>query len=200
MNSARARAIRTFLALWPDPAVRAALADRAAAAARNTGGRAPRTDALHLTLVFIGATAPDKVEPLAAMMDSILMPPFALQFDRSGWFRNTGVAWLGAKSPPEPLLELQHALARGATRLGFSLDVRPYVPHLTLARNAHRPPEPALGAPVDWPVDGFVLVESRLSPDGPKYSILHETSLSAGAVAESRAVDPHAAAPQAGAR
>jgi 2'-5' RNA ligase len=190
MNSTRARALRTFLALWPDPAVRAALADRAAAAARATGGRAPRTDALHLTLVFIGATAPDKVEPLQDAMDSIHVPSFALQLDRCGWFRASGVAWMGAQSAPEPLLDLQHELARSASRLGFSLDVRPYVPHLTLARDARRGLPAGAIAPVVWSVDSFVLVASELLPDGPRYRILHQTSLRAGEVAESQAAAP----------
>ena len=185
MTSTKSRALRTFFALWPDSDVRALIAERSAVAARAAGGRAPRPESLHLTLVFHGSTMPDKIEPLSGMMDSIRVPAFVLRFDRSGWFRHTGVAWLGATSTPEPLIELQHALARGATRIGFSLDVRPYVPHLTLARNAQRPPPPMIGAPVDWPVASFALVASELLPDGPRYRILHQTNLTVGSGVES---------------
>ena len=184
MTSSKSRALRTFFALWPDPTVRALLAGHAAAVARSAGGRAPRPESLHLTLVFNGATMPDKVALLQAMMDSVRLPAFTLRFDRAGWFRQTGVAWLGATSSPEPLIELQHALAQGATRIGFSLDVRPYVPHLTLARNAQRAPPSLIGGPVEWPVESFVLVASELLPDGPRYRILHETRLMDADVAE----------------
>ena len=187
MIAARKPALRTFFALWPDAGVRAALAERTAAAARMCGGRAPRPEILHLTLVFAGATPAERVDPMQALMDTLHVEPFVLRFDRSGWFRASGVAWMGAQSPPEPLLVLQQSLARGASRLGFSLDVRPYFPHLTLARDAQRAPATGAIAPVDWKVESFVLVASELRQDGPRYRILHETPLTAGEVAESHA-------------
>jgi 2'-5' RNA ligase len=193
MASNKSRALRTFFALWPDATVRAILAEHASTAARSAGGRAPRPESLHLTLVFNGATMPDKVEPLAAMMDSIRLPAFMLRFDHAGWFRHTGVAWIGATSPPDELIELQHALARGATRLGFSLDVRPYVPHLTLARNVQRAPPRLVGPAVDWNITAFALVASDLLPEGPRYRILHETTLISADLAAPRVV-PHAGA------
>ena len=172
-----ARALRTFIALWPEAEVQRALAERAAAVARATDGRAPRADALHLTLVFTGPTPPERVDALRAMMDRIEVPRFELVLDRSGWFRQTGVAWLGASAIPEPLVELQRALAQGATRVGFSLDVRPYVPHLTLARHARRQPPAAMGAAIAWAADAFTLLASELTPDGPRYRTLHRTAL-----------------------
>lgn len=179
MSGAKKPSLRTFLALWPDAAVRAQLAERSAAAARACAGRAPQPDTLHLTLVFIGTTSADRIAALSAMMDAIDAPWFALRFDRSGWFRQSGVAWLGVREPPEALMALQEALARGASRLGFSLDVRPYVPHLTLARDVHKPLPDRVFAPLDWPVASFVLVASDLLPAGPRYRILHERRLGA---------------------
>ena len=172
--------MRTFVALCPDADVRTALAERAMAAARMCGGRAPRPEALHLTLVFIGATAPDRVDALQQLMNGTAVPPFAMRFERSGWWRHNGVAWLGMQSSPPALIDLQDALARGVSRLGFSLDVRPYVPHLTLARDARRAPPAAAIAPLEWRVDSFVLMASDLTPDGPRYRILHQTPLRAG--------------------
>jgi 2'-5' RNA ligase len=177
MTSGKRTALRTFFALWPDDGVRAALAERAAATARMCGGRAPRADLLHLTLVFIGATPPERVESLQDMMNATRIAAFTLQLDRCGWFRQSGVAWMGAQSPPEALIDLQHALARGASRLGFSLDVRPYVAHLTLARDARRAPPAGAIAPVEWRADSFALVVSDLLPDGPRYRVLHQTPL-----------------------
>jgi 2'-5' RNA ligase len=81
------------------------------------------------------------------------------------------------------LSALQDALARGTARLGFSLDVRPYVPHLTLARDARKPLPDRSFAPLDWRVESFVLVASELLPAGPRYRILHERRLERGAPA-----------------
>ena len=171
--------LRTFFALWPDESLRDELAAKAGAVAKTTGGRSPRADAIHLTLVFIGATPEDRVAALCAMMDAIQVPAFTLAFDRLGWFRHNRVAWAGIHSPPEPLLDLQRALARGAGRLGFSLDVRPYVPHLTLARDALRAPAAVPVSPLEWRAESFVLVASELRPDGPRYRILHQAPLHA---------------------
>ena len=177
MSGARKPPLRTFLALWPDDGVRAQLAERSTTAARACAGRAPHPDTLHLTLVFIGTTPADRIAALTAMMDAVDVPACLLRFDRSGWFRQSGVAWLGVREPPAPLSALQDALARGASRLGFSLDVRPYVPHLTLARDVRKPLPDRVFAPLDWRVESCVLVASELLPSGPRYRILHERRL-----------------------
>ena len=177
MSGARRPPLRTFFALWPGPETREALARRATLTAKACAGRAPRIDTLHLTLVFIGATPRERVGDLQDLMDSIDVPRFALRLDQCGWWRHSGIAWTGAHEPPEALLVLQRALARGAERLGFSLDVRPYAPHLTLARNAVRSPPPAMSPPLEWSVESFVLVASELTPDGARYRVLHESSL-----------------------
>ena len=184
MTAARKPALRTFFALWPDEEVRRALAERTAATARMCAGRAPRADLLHLTLVFLGATPPERIAALRDTMDTLHVAPFTMTLDRCGWFHHSGIAWMGAQSPPPALLDLQDGLARGAARVGFSLDVRPWVPHLTLARDARRAPPAGAIAPVVWRVDSFVLVASDLQPDGPRYRILHQTPLFAAGPAE----------------
>lgn len=177
MTGAHQPPLRTFFALWPSPEVRTELALRASAVAKACSGRPSRPDTLHLTLVFIGATPRGRVGSLQDLMDGIRLPRFSLRFDQCGWWRHNGIAWAGTRSAPEALITLQQTLAQGAEKLGFSLDVRPYVPHLTLARAAGRsPPEPAMAA-LDWDVGSFVLAASELAPDGPRYRILHECTL-----------------------
>jgi len=188
LSGPRGKPLRAFFALWPDDDVRRQLAERAAIAARQCGGRAPKPETLHLTLVFLGSTPMERVAALTAAMDRVDVPSFPLTFDRSGWFRQSGVAWLGVGRIPEPLVELQSSLARSAGRMGFSLDVRPYVPHLTLARDIRKPLPDRVFAPVEWRVSSFALMASELLPDGPRYRIVHETPLrsdtAAGAAVE----------------
>jgi 2'-5' RNA ligase len=179
MNGSRRGVLRTFFALWPGDGLRGELAARAAAVGKACAGRATRAESIHLTLVFVGATPADRIDSLRAMMDAVRVPAFGFAFDRLGWFRHNRVVWAGVASPPEPLIDLQRAVARGAARLGFSLDVRPYVPHLTLARDALRAPPATDVAPLDWNVSSFVLVASDLLPEGARHRILHETPLQA---------------------
>jgi 2'-5' RNA ligase len=177
MSGSRQPPLRTFFALWPGPEVRAELARLAAAVARASGGRPTRPETLHLTLVFIGATPRERLPALEALMDSIQVPRFALRLDQTGWWRHNGIAWAGTRRTPEALLALQDALARGTGRLGFSLDVRPWSPHLTLARDARRGPPAEIASGPDWNVDSFALIASDLAADGPRYRILHESPL-----------------------
>lgn len=177
MTGVRQPPLRTFFALWPSPEVRTELAQRALSIAKACSGRPSRPDTLHLTLVFIGATPRERVASLQGLMDGIGLPRFALRLDQSGWWRHNGIAWAGTRAAPEALIALQQALARGAEKLGFSLDVRPYVPHLTLARDAGRSPPAAAMPTLDWDVGSFALVASELTPEGPRYRILHECIL-----------------------
>jgi RNA 2',3'-cyclic 3'-phosphodiesterase len=177
MTGARQPPLRTFFALWPSPEVRTVLAKRASLVAKACSGRPSRPDTLHLTLVFIGSTPRERVASLTNLMDGIHVPQFALQLDQCGWWRHNGIAWAGTHAAPEALITLQQALARGAEKLGFSLDVRPYVPHLTLARDAGRSPPAATMHALDWDVGSFVLVASELTPEGPRYRVLHECAL-----------------------
>lgn len=177
MSGARQPPLRTFFALWPGPEVRAELARRAALVAKACAGRPSRPESLHLTLVFIGATPPPRVAALQGLMDGIHVPRFTLRLDQHGWWRHNGIAWAGTRAAPEPLVSLQQALSRGAEKLGFSLDVRPYAPHLTLARDARRSPPAEPMPALDWDVGSFVLVASQSTAEGPRYRILHECPL-----------------------
>lgn len=182
MNGARRPPLRTFFALWPPAPITDALSRTARTIAQACGAKASRPETIHLTLVFIGPTPVERVDALRRLMDDAHESAFSLRLDHYGWWRHNGIAWAGTRDAPGPLLALQTRLARGAERLGFSLDVRPYVPHVTLARDAGRSPPAALLSPLDWRVDSFVLVSSEPGPQGPAYRVLHERSLAANPV------------------
>ena len=177
MSNPHGAPLRTFFALWPEAGLRDALAREAKQVADACRGRAMRSDTLHLTLVFLGATPPGKLDALREMMDATDVPAFTLALDRTGWWRHNGVAWAGTGTTPDALLALHGQLTRGADRLGFSLDVRPYAPHLTLARNAQRSPPAGIAPLPRWDVREFVLVASELRAEGPSYRVLHRRAL-----------------------
>lgn len=151
---------RLFYALWPDAAAREALGALAKRVAAESGGRPVPAANLHLTLAFLGDVPAERVGELARIGGRIASRPFRLAIDRTGRFRQAGVAWAGPSEVPPALAELQATLDQSLRAAGFAIEARPFAPHVTLARKVARAPQPGAVEPVAWPVAGFSLVES----------------------------------------
>jgi RNA 2',3'-cyclic 3'-phosphodiesterase len=168
MNAER---MRLFFALWPDEDVRASLAAAAGKLHELRGGRRTRPDTLHLTLVFVGEIAVERLPELLAAAAGVAVPTFEVLFDHSDCWRHNHVAHLGASLSPPALLELVGQLESRLSSAGIAFDRRPYVPHITLLRKADCSPgieNPAL-APIRWLARDFVLVRSSLRSGGALY-------------------------------
>jgi 2'-5' RNA ligase len=183
--------VRLFIAvpLPPDLTERAAALLPAALPALK---RVP-ADRMHVTLAFLGWT-PDElltavVEAAGAAARS--ETPFDLAFSGAGRFPDRGrprVAWLGIGAGAEPLARLATATTTELRRRELEFDDRPFAPHLTLARlrdDASGPEARTLGAAIDalevpelrTRVDRISVVESVLSPKGPRYTARAELGL-----------------------
>jgi 2'-5' RNA ligase len=153
-----ARTARLFLALWPSPSVRRALA---AHQARWTWPeRAARVSAasLHLTLHFIGAVPSTDVARAANGL-RVKVAPCTLAFGRAElWPR--GLAVVSPLEVPQALTELHAALADALHRLQLKVETRAFRPHVTLARKAVGAALPDDATPLHWPVHGYALVQS----------------------------------------
>ena len=170
---------RLFFALWPDPAVRAALAG-VTAGLKLPRGRLTPPQNLHVTLVFLGAADAARRACVEAAAGAIQAEGFAVTLDRTGWWRRPQVFWAGSSVTPPPLLDLVRALQAGCEACGFPRENRPFEVHATLARKVPAEP-PALDLePIPWPVDHFVLVESALTPAGSEYRVLRSWPLGGG--------------------
>lgn len=155
--AARPATLRLFVALWPDPEVRQALAACRDGAIRPAGAAPTPTAKLHLTLHFIGSTPAARVAGLAAALCRPVAA-FSLRLDRVERWRS-GVAVLRPSAVPEPLRQMHADLGRLLQRLGLPVEPRAFRPHVTLARHV-APGPPAAVCPVHWPVQGAVLVQS----------------------------------------
>jgi 2'-5' RNA ligase len=60
---------------------------------------------------------------------------------------------------------------------GFRCEQRPYVPHITLLRNAGQAPAKDVCPAIAWPVEDFALVESEPRERGRVYQVLRSWSL-----------------------
>jgi len=152
---------RVFFALWPDATVRAQLVRATRDAVRLSGGRPVAKDRFHVTVAFLGELSRAGLE-VARGVPPIDVGAFDLAFDELGSFANGGVLWLGARSVPAALTELERRLWDDLQGQGFVREERTYRPHVTLARRAR--PVTAEVPPVAWHVSELALVESL--PDG----------------------------------
>jgi 2'-5' RNA ligase len=178
---------RLFFALWPDETMRAAFVHATHKAVRSSGGRPIPEHNLHITLVFLGSVAESRIADLRAIASRAALTsmqaapdeglPPQLIFDRIEVWKKSGVlvATASAKShagqgPVDALVEV---LQRETVASGFTPDLKPYRPHITLARKvAHESHEGTL-RPLLWRFTEFALVESRTDPEGPVYTVLY---------------------------
>jgi len=171
---------RLFLALWPDEAVRRRLIrerDLAAAACR---GRPVAPDNLHITLVFLGASDGPQRACAERAAGEVKAPAFRLMLERVGYWSRPRVVWLGSDGVPASLSALVGALQQGLAGCGYTLEERPFRPHITLLRKVPPRPrfKPRLDEPVEWPVTHFHLVESVTRSTGAEYRLVATWPLS----------------------
>jgi RNA 2',3'-cyclic 3'-phosphodiesterase len=162
--------VRVFFALWPDEAVRDQLDLAGRKLHEALGGRRMRRENLHLTLVFLGNIPAHRLPDAIAAAEGVEIAPFSIDFDRYVCWKHNRVGFLAPTLVPPLLQDFVRILGERLFDRGFDFDDRPYVPHLTLIRNAHcnrRLPEPTH---VPWPVQDFVLVRSEIGVAGVFYT------------------------------
>ena len=130
---------------------------------------------LHLTLAFLGET--ERLDAACSALETLAgSGRFSLTAEGLGRFGDTW--WAG--TAPCPALEALAASARRALEAaGFSLEKKPFVPHITLARH-YRPRDTAAVTvpPVTWEVGKIELLASRPAPPGsPRYTCIHTVRL-----------------------
>jgi RNA 2',3'-cyclic 3'-phosphodiesterase len=186
--------VRLFAAIDLSAETREAMASeqRRLKQALGSSGASPkwvRPDNAHLTLVFLGQVADERVAPLIADIGrDITRPVFEIELSTVGMFPDHGaprVLWIGVATGAEALMALQHELAARIAGHGIALDTREFHPHLTLARWSRSRPSDrarvhsAAGADTlaRQPVTGVTLYECRLLPSGAHYTALTRANL-----------------------
>ncbi len=183
--------MRLFVAFELPLAHRRAL-ERLAQAGRAGLPRARwvRAESLHLSLLFLGEVAAERVADLDRELTPVFAdcPPFTFRWTAPGSFPTQGAArvlWAGLETDGE-LGGLQTGVTAAAVRAlrgQGSADNRPYHPHVTLARCD--PPWPgsvvagwrstfALSGVLHEPfiIKAGTLFASELRPDGAHYQVV----------------------------
>jgi len=87
----------------------------------------------HLTLVFLGEVAEEKLPSIEQELTGLDVPTLHLRITGLGSFPRSGI--LFAEVDPAPaLLSLQKQVEERMAHCGFPSEPRPYRPHITLAR------------------------------------------------------------------
>ena len=137
--------MRLFTALDPPRRVTDALRD----AVRRGRRHEPRLrwiapEHWHLTLVFLGEVAPERLPALESGLERVAAahPPLDLTLDGWGTFppqgRRASVLWAGVGGHTRELAALVGDLRSAAEEAGVETGARPHVPHITLARSRPR--------------------------------------------------------------
>jgi len=185
--------VRLFVAIEIPEEVRAAFA----ALLKEFRGIAPqvkwvRAENLHVTLKFVGETEQAKLGAVENALSAIRSEqPVKLEFRGLGFFPNEKrprVFWVGMEASAN-LKSLAADIDHTAHRLGFSLEERPFTPHLTLAR--FQPPgiAPKLREAIQarnrqsfgaLTTREFHLIESKLKPSGAEYTTVQTVRFAPG--------------------
>jgi 2'-5' RNA ligase len=162
---------RLFLALWPSEAERSAIAAAQAGVAWQPDAKLVPRENLHLTLHFLGNVDGDRLAALRVAA-AVSAAPVSVTFDCFTLWHG-GIAVLEPLTLPPALTELHDALREALIAAAFTIERRPYRPHVTLARHGqgavHRKPV----VPITWQASSYALVESA----GGRYTVLQEQLL-----------------------
>lgn len=151
---------------------------------------------IHLTLKFIGEVSEatySKIE--AALSESeaeSIAGPDAGAFDitlrgcgKFGKGTALTIFWLGIE-PSRSLTDIYHTVEHRLARIGIPKESRPFKPHITVGRNKRSFNTKPFNELIDryreqhivrFPVTGIQVFRSKLTPDGPIYSIIKEIPL-----------------------
>jgi RNA 2',3'-cyclic 3'-phosphodiesterase len=177
--------VRTFVAVFPPPAIREALFRAARDLPASKAFRLIGPEKLHLTLKFLGNVAEDDLSRVAQALEPLRErhEPFEVSISGFGAFpseRKARILWAGVGEGSEPLRAVALSVEDLLEPAGFGREQRPYVPHLTLGRARGRQAK-LDDASVSPPVLRFTLssvdlVESVPGEGEVTYSVLETYS------------------------
>jgi len=193
---------RLFFALWPDEAMRRAMAEATRNAARASGGRPVPAVNLHVTLAFLGSVPERQMSQLgaiarrAATLCGAAAPPPAdgtrieLAFEHLEYWRAAHLLCAVPAEPPAPVAALARRLQALLSEGGFAPDLKPFRPHVTVVRKVSRAGPAGKMHPVVWRFAELALIESRPLAAGALYSVVESYSLCSGTNAENNSETP----------
>jgi len=166
---------RLFFALWPDEDAKAKI-DRLNQSLTCERLKKFRPDNLHVTLAFMGNVDGITEQSIRQHISYITAKPISIIFDQLTSWSNARILCLTSTKQPQQIIDLVEQLKIVIGQHGVQLDSRPYIAHVTLARNA-RPNPTIMLKPISYHAINFCLVESVSTADGVDYRVLESWPL-----------------------
>ena len=140
---------------------------------------------LHLTLKFLGTVDEEQVAEVTHKISSAIhsIKPFHISLSTFGGFpdlRRPKVLWIGIKEGRQILIEIMNRLDKELSVMGFEIENRNPVPHLTIGRVKKVPPIKCKEQDFESPTflaDAVYLIKSDLTSQGPTYTDIKELKL-----------------------
>jgi len=181
--------MRLFVAVEIAPEIRDKITEFVSQIKPNlANARWSRPEGLHITLKFLGNVPDQKRSAVEDKLRGIGAGHFSLSLSEVGVFPNVKsprVLWVGVGASDD-LAKLAEQVEAALAPLGFEREKRAYTPHVTLARFNDRDKKADASAVLSsGPKAGFGtmtatqfhLYESKLSPQGSRYSKLASFAL-----------------------
>ena len=178
--------MRLFIAIKIPKPVKETIGQFQASLKVSEGVKWVRQENLHLTLKFLGETPDKLVKPIAEKVNSMVRGKgaFEISFSTFGGFPNLKrprILWIGVEHGKEELVDLMDRLNRKLSHLGFEMESRKPVPHLTIGRirkerNTEIKSQDFEGT--SFLAKNIFLIRSELTSSGPIYTDVAEFELS----------------------
>ena len=151
---------KLFFALWPDNRQREILRDAIGPALSTVEGIAVDRRNWHITLVYIGDFAEERIPGLGSAVGLIDPGPIRVRFDTLTCWQRPKIAAVMTRTVPPELEHLVKSLQQALIPFGYEPDPRVYRPHITVARKVRAFPDVRLARPIELTWNDFELVES----------------------------------------
>jgi 2'-5' RNA ligase len=187
--------MRLFIALSIPDAIRAEISSFVKGL-RRIGGDVKwvEPENLHVTLKFMGETPLQRVSGITGAMDGALkgMEAFTVEMKGLGAFpglQRPRVFWAGISGGAVELQSAAGSIEDALELAGFDRSDREFRAHLTIGRARTQGNLQGVAGEIarnsgrawgEFRAQGIHLVQSRLSRQGPQYTIIHTTALGAG--------------------
>jgi 2'-5' RNA ligase len=176
--SASRKTHRLFFAPWCSDELQLAIERETCELVERSGGKPVARINYHATLAFLGSVAHERLPLVAALATDVIASRFSLQLDYVHAWRRSGILFLGSQHVPSALTQFAEALHSKLREHEFVAEERPFRLHVTLAR-ASRLAERAPIRPIEWLIEEFVLVESKVGRGGSQYEVIGRWPLAA---------------------
>lgn len=157
-------------------------------------------DNVHLTLKFLGEIPEEKLQQVIAALEIVAeeFSPFEIGIKDIGAFPKIDyprVIWVGLDKGAVESKNIAEKIDEELSKIGFEKESRPFAAHLTIGRvrsskNKEALKEKILSANTSLPlqthnpqltptqtITSIILFQSKLTPNGPIYTKLHEFPL-----------------------